>query len=402
MLQTWRWFGPNDPVAVPQMLQAGVQGVVTALHHIAPGAVWSLEEIGIRQSQIANLPSGSPSGLAWEVVESLPVSEAIKTQSKDMHTHLEAYRQSLRHLSASGISTLCYNFMPVLDWTRTDLAAPLPHGGHAMKFDLVAFATFDLCILQRAGARDDFDAELVAQAEHYFASLNDVERNQLERNIVAGLPGANDNWTLADVRAQLATYDGIDASRLRQNLIDFLGEVIPEATRLGIRLCAHPDDPPFDLMGLPRVLSNEADYLAMTSAVDEVANGVTFCTGSLGVSDGFDALSFLKTHAPRIHFAHLRNTTRVAPRSGTRSSFYEAAHLEGDTDMVAVVAALLDEEKRRRVEGRQDHCIPFRPDHGQALLSDLEVGSMPGYPLIGRMRGLAELRGVMTALSGLA
>lgn len=393
MRQTWRWFGPQDPVSPTDMVQSGVQGCVTALHHIPPGAVWSPGEISKRQAELAP-------HLHWDVVESLPVSEEIKTQTGAWRAHLDAYRQSLRHLAGAGIRVVCYNFMPVLDWTRTDLAAPMPHGGHAMAFDLVAFAGFDIHLLSRAGAREDYPEEIVEQAASFVAGLNDPARAQLVRTVVSGLPGANDSWTLEQVKEHLARYDLIDRAKLQKHLFDFLAEVAPLAQELGLRLCAHPDDPPFSLLGLPRILSSQDDYAAMIEAVDLPANGITFCTGSLGVDPGFDPVGFIKTLGARIHFAHLRNTTRHAPNGGKKTSFYEAAHLEGDTDMVATLRTLLAEETARRAAGRDDVSIPFRPDHGQAILSDLNTRSQPGYPLIGRMRGLAELRGVIAGLGG--
>ncbi|WP_179378695.1 mannonate dehydratase [Jannaschia marina] len=399
MRQTWRWFGPHDAVTTADMLQSGVEGVVSALHHIHPGAVWPVEEIRARQAAIATLPGGGVSGLAWEVVESLPVSETIKQQGPGLAAHLDAYRQSLRNIAACGIEVVCYNFMPVLDWTRTDLRHPMPHGGNAMAFDLVDFVVFDLCLLARPGAAEDYGAEVRDTARARFAAMDDAARSALVDNVVTGLPGANDAWTLNEVRAHLAAYDGMDADRLRANLVDFLSEVAPLAEELGLRLCCHPDDPPFPLLGLPRVMSTQADYAAICAAVDLRANGVTFCTGSLGVDPAFEPEAFVAALGPRIHFVHLRNTRRTGAPDGARSSFHEALHLDGDTDMVATIRALMEEEVRRRAEGRPDHRIPMRPDHGQQILSDLTRDSAPGYPLIGRMRGLAELRGVMVALA---
>jgi len=400
MRQTWRWFGPADTVNTAEMCQAGVQGVVSALHQFKPGVVWPADEIAVRQRLIATLPSGAASGLAWEVVESLPVSEVIKTKADGYNDHIAADRTSLGHLAAAGIEVVCYNFMPVLDWTRTVLRAPLPHGGTTMLFDLVDFAAFDLFILGRAGAFDDYPADCVEVARERHAALDDAARLALQNNIVAGLPGANDTWTLDDIKGHLERYAPINADRLRQNLVDFLAEVVPLAEDLGLRLCCHPDDPPFALLGLPRVMSSLSDYAAALGAVDSPANGATLCTGSLGVDPAFDPVAFIEALGPKIHFAHLRNTTRSAPAFGGRTSFFEAAHLEGDTDIVATLRALLAEEARRRAEGRADWSIPFRPDHGQDVLGDLAVKGMPGYPLIGRMRGLAELRGVIAGLGG--
>ncbi|WP_420860375.1 mannonate dehydratase [Algirhabdus cladophorae] len=386
MQQTWRWFGPHDPVSVADMIQCGVQGVVTALHDYAPGEVWPLEAIEKRQEILSPLP--------WSVVESLPVSEAIKTQGSDMAAHIEAYKTSLRNLAAAGLKTVCYNFMPVLDWTRTELKAPMPHGGHAMRFDLVRMAAFDLFILGRAGAAEDFDAATIEAAKTCFAQMSDGEKSTLQQTVTMGLPGANDGWSLEEVRSLLATYDGIDETKLKQHLTDFLAEVVPVAAEVGINMCAHPDDPPFSLLGLPRILSSQMDYAQMCAAVDLPQNGVTMCTGSLGVSPDFDPTSFVAQLGPRIHFVHLRNTSRTLPQGAGKTSFFEDAHLDGDTDMVATLGALVAEEARRG----GPKTLPFRPDHGQAILQDLTVESLPGYPLLGRMRGLAELRGVIAAL----
>ncbi|MEP2640875.1 mannonate dehydratase [Roseobacter sp.] len=390
MKQCWRWFGPHDTVALNDLHQVGVQGIVSALHHIPPGDIWTDDEITQRQEMLAK------SGFDWDVVESLPVSEAIKTQSSDAATHIEAYKTSLKALAHRGISTVCYNFMPILDWTRTALRAPQNHGGTAMLFDLTDFTVFDLHILARAGAEDDYTPAQQAAAQDRFHAMTDVDCLTLQNNIIAGLPGANDAWTLPDVRAQLASYDNITPDQLRGHLVDFLSEVAPVAETLGIRLCCHPDDPPFGLLGLPRVMSTTQDYAATLAAVDVPANGATLCTGSLGVRPDFDAPGFVKQLGSRIHFAHLRNTKRLSD-DPDRPDFFEAPHLEGDTDMVATIRALLQEERSRQAAGRSDWQIPMRPDHGQELLYDREADSMPGYPLIGRMRGLAELRGIMAA-----
>lgn len=401
MLQTWRWFGPQDTVIIDELLQVGVEGVVSALHHLKPGIVWSIDAIKKHQGYIATKADGSPSGIAWEVVESLPVSEAIKTQTGDYRQHIQNYRESMRNLAACGLKTICYNFMPILDWTRTDLRARMPHGGTAMRFDLLEFAVFDLFVLARAGASEDYPAAFVAEAQKRFDAMDDAARYNLQQNIVAGLPGANDNWDIDDIRELLATYASTTPDELRGRLIDFLSEIMPLAQELGLRFCCHPDDPPFSLLGLPRVMSSEEDYARVLNALDVENNGVTFCTGSLGVTKGFDAAGFVERLGSRIHFVHLRNTTLTKPDIPGRSSFYEAAHLEGDTDMVSVVAALMREETKRKAAGRADWQIPMRPDHGQDLLHDLKIMGMPGYPLIGRMRGLAELRGIMAAVSKL-
>ncbi len=396
MRQTWRWFGPPDRVSLADARQSGVEGIVTALHHIATGDVWTPEEIEKRQRQVAFHADGSMTGLKWEVVESLPVSEAIKTQTGDWRAHIVHYRRSMQNLARAGIEVVCYNFMPVLDWTRTDLAWRVYHGGTAMRFDLPDFAAFDIHILKRKGAAESFPSPVVEEAKKRFAGMDEARQKKLAANVTAGLPGAQESWSLDGLRTQLATYGDIAPEQLRKHLIDFLAEITPEAEKLGIRLCCHPDDPPFPLLGLPRVMSTLADYEAVLGAVDSHANGATFCTGSLGARADNDLPAIVHKLAPKIHFVHLRNVTR--DEDATPCSFFEDEHLAGGTDMVAVIAALLTEERRRRAEGRADHNIPMRPDHGQDILDDLKRGAQPGYPAIGRLKGLAELRGVMTAL----
>jgi mannonate dehydratase len=397
MRQTWRWFGPDDPVTTEDMLQAGVEGVVSALHHVPIGAVWTASEIARRQAEIARRPDGSPSGLAWEVVESLPVSEDVKKQSGDWRAHLANYRESLANLAAAGIGVVCYNFMPVLDWTRTDIAYRLPHGGTCLRFDLADFAAFDLHILERPGAADDCPAALRDEAARRFAAMDENRRRQLARTVAAGLPGTDSRLTLDGLRAHLADYRGISAETLRSHFIAFLESVVPTAESLGLRLCCHPDDPPFALLGLPRIVSTEADYAAILAAVDSPANGVTLCSGSLGSRPDNDLPGMMRRLGPRVHFLHLRNVRRESP--DVPGSFHEAEHLGGGTDMVALIAEVVAEERRRAAAGRADASIPFRPDHGHQLLDDLRRPSRPGYPAIGRLRGLAELRGVIAALT---
>ncbi|MAW86015.1 MAG: mannonate dehydratase [Phyllobacteriaceae bacterium] len=397
MKQTWRWFGPRDLVSVDDMLQAGVQGVVTALHHVATGEVWTAQEIERRQQDIARMADGAPSGLTWDVAESLPVSEDIKKQKGDWRDHIANYKTSLHHLAAAGVETVCYNFMPVLDWTRTDLNWRLPTGATCMRFDYADFAAFDIHILKRRNAAADFPEEVVEEAARRFAGMDDDARQALARNVVFGLPGAAEHFTLDDVRRHIAEYDAISPERLRAHFIDFLSEVAPVAQDLGLRLCCHPDDPPFDLLGLPRVMSTEADYKAMMDAVDIPANGITLCTGSLGARPDNDLPGMMRRLGDRVHFLHLRNVKRDT--DALRGSFFEAEHLGGDTDMVAVLAAALAEEARRKASGRADWSIPMRPDHGQDILDDLKRKAQPGYPAIGRLKGLAELRGIIAALS---
>jgi mannonate dehydratase len=398
MRRTWRWFGPKDRVRIEDMVESAVEGVVSALHHLPPGAPWPAGEIALRQQQIARRSDGTPSGLAWEVVESLPVSEDIKKQKGDWRAHVDAWKASLRNLHAAGIGVVCYNFMPVLDWTRTDLAWRLPSGATCMRFDLSDFAAFDIHILARPGAAQDFPPAVVDEAARRHAAMDDARKAELARNLVFGLPGAADHMTLADVRRHLAEYDRIPAETLRRHLTDFLAEVTPLAESLGMRLCCHPDDPPFPLLGLPRVMSTEADYAAALAAVDLPANGITLCSGSLGARADNDLPGMMRRLGGRVHFLHLRNVRRE-PSEGVMASFYEDEHLEGGTDMVALIAAVLDEEAARRRAGRADASIPFRPDHGQDILDDHGRQAQPGYPLIGRMKGLAELRGVIAALS---
>ena len=393
MRQTWRWFGTHDSVSLPDIRQAGAVGIVTALHHIPAGAEWTRAEIDKRKQEIA---AGSDNALTWDVVESLPVSEEIKLGGSGAQTHIENYRNSLEALAAAGIETICYNFMPVLDWTRTDLRARMRHGGAAMRFDLVTFAAFDIGVLERAGAAADYDPATLEAALARLAAFSDTDRNALAQTVGAGLPGSADSWSLDSLRAALVRYRGIDAVQMRRNHIDFLCAVVPTAERLGLRLCCHPDDPPFALLGLPRIMSTAADYRAILNAVDSPAAGMTLCTGSFGARGDNDCAAIVREFGPRIHFAHLRNVTRDSDT--VPCSFFEDEHLTGQTDMVAVVAALLDEEARRRAEGRGDWEIPMRPDHGQEILSDLTAGSQPGYPAVGRLKGLAELRGVMAAL----
>jgi mannonate dehydratase len=396
MKQTWRWFGPRDLVSIDDICQAGAEGVVSALHHIPSGAVWTPDEITKRQAEIATMKDGAVSGLTWDVVESLPVSEAIKKQEGPWRDHIEAYKQSLRHLAAAGIDIVCYNFMPVLDWTRTHLNWRLPNGATCMRFDLTDFVAFDRYILARPGAHDGYDAALLAQAEERFAKMDDARREQLTRTVAFGLPGSVEKLTLDDLRTLLASYAGIDAEHLRRNLIDFLAEVVPVARDVGIRMCCHPDDPPFELLGLPRIMSTEDDYRRIIDAVDLPENGITLCSGSLGVRAENDLPGMMKRLGHRVHFIHLRNTLRET--EGLPCSFHEADHLGGDTDMVDLIEAILSEETIRKAAGRADWNIPFRPDHGHDILDDLNRQGQPGYPAIGRLKGLAELRGIMTAL----
>ncbi|WP_338720605.1 mannonate dehydratase [Devosia sp. XK-2] len=396
MRQTWRWFGPKDLTSIDDITQAGAAGVVSALHHVPNGVVWTQEEIAKRHSEIATRKDGSASGLTWDVVESLPVSEDIKKQKGDWREHIANYKISMKHLAESGIETICYNFMPVLDWTRTDLRWTVPNGGSCMRFDINDFAAFDIHILKRPGAAVDFTNAIADEAARRFVAMSEDDKTQLARNVTMGLPGSTESMTLTDVQAHLDEYGAISREQLREHFVNFLEEVVPVAEDLGLRLCCHPDDPPFALLGLPRIMSTEADYRYILDAVDSPANGMTLCSGSLGARPDNDLPGMMERFGPKVHFLHLRNVKRDG--QDIAGSFYEAEHLGGDTDMVALIAAILTEERRRKAEGRRDWEIPMRPDHGQDILDDLGRRSQPGYPTIGRMKGLAELRGVMTAL----
>lgn len=396
MKQRWRWFGPADPIRTEDIVQAGATGIVSALHHLPNGVLWTPEEIAKRQNEAAHRSDGTPSGLAWDVVESLPVSEDIKKQKGDWRAHVTAWQGSLENLARAGIEVICYNFMPVLDWTRTDLRWRRPSGATCMRFDIIDFAAFDIHILERPDAASGFAPDIVARAAERYGGMEDCARHELANAITMGLPGSTEALDLAAVRAHLAEYAGISPERLRAHYIDFLEQVVPVAERLGLRLCCHPDDPPFSLLGLPRIMSTAEDYAQILSAVDSPANGMTLCAGSLGARADNDLPAIMDRFGPRVHFLHLRNVTRDTHE--IPCSFFEDEHLEGNTDMVALIAAVLREEARRRNEGRADCEIPMRPDHGQEIVTDLRSSGQPGYPLVGRLRGLAELRGVERAL----
>ncbi len=395
MEQTWRWFGPDDPVSLDHIRQAGATGIVTALHDKAPGEEWSMEDILDRKALIEQAAPGR-TPLRWSMVESVPVHDDIKVQAPGFERHVAAYCRTLRNLAACGVDRVCYNFMPLIDWTRTDLAYQLPSGAAALRFDADLFAAFDLFILARAGAAAEYTPEQVTRAEKALAGMDEPQRRKLTANIIAGLPGrATEAHTLDGFRHALERYARVSPERLRQNLVDFLNQVVPVAAEVGIRLAIHPDDPPRPLLGLPRVVSCAEDLRLLFKAVDHPCNGLTLCVGTFGVRADNDLPNMAREFGPRVHFAHLRGVKREADGL----SFYEGEHLASDADMVAIVQALLDEENRRLAEGRGDCSIPIRPDHGHQMLDDLGKQVNPGYSAIGRLKGLAEIRGVITALS---
>ncbi|RZM28878.1 MAG: mannonate dehydratase [Sphingomonas sp.] len=377
MTQTMRWFGPNDPVRLRDIRQTGATEVVTALHEIPNGAVWEVDAIARRKADVR------ASGLDWTVVESLPVNETLKTRSGDWGRLIDQYRQSLRNLAACGIRVVTYNFMPLLDWTRTDLGWELPDGARALRFEAVAVAAYDLFILRRPGAADAYDAATQAAAEARYAAMDDAARATLERTIIAGLPGSEEGFTSPQFLRAIETYADIDAARLRANHIAFLEAVCPLADELGVQLVVHPDDPPFPIFGLPRVVSTEADVADLFARVPNASNGLCLCTGSFGVRADNDLPGMVERLGSRIGFLHLRSVEREAD-----GAFHEAAHLEGGAQMAAVVAAV------HRLSVREGRSIPMRPDHGHQMLDDLNRTTNPGYSLLGRMRGLAELRGL--------
>ncbi|WP_420103597.1 mannonate dehydratase [Bosea sp. (in: a-proteobacteria)] len=391
MEQCWRWFGPDDVVTLAMARQAGATAIVNSLHQIPYGVVWSVEEIEKRQAIIR---ADESLGLDWRVVESLPIHESVKIGEGDLETVFENYRQSMRNLAACGLKVICYNFMPVLDWTRTQLAEPLPGGGTALRFNLHEYVALDHFMLKRKGADEGHSAAVMDKARAWFEGSSEADRARLLASVMAGLPGAFDRYDLPGLARILERYAGMTHERLRENLKRFLEAIIPTAEEVGIRMCIHPDDPPRPLFGLPRICSDEEDIAWILDAVDAPANGLTLCSGSLGANPKNDVPTIARRFADKIWFAHLRNVAKDPD-----GSFMEAEHLGGDTDMVALVDALMAEEKRRREAGLPHWQIPMRPDHGHALLDDLGKGSFPGYPAVGRLRGLAELRGVMTALA---
>lgn len=387
MLQSWRWFGPNDPVSLEEVKQAGASGVVTALHHIYDGRAWTASDVAERKSMI------EAAGLEWSVCESIPVHSSIKLRTGPYRQYIDNWKESLHQLGRAGVPVVCYNFMPVVDWTRTDLRYPMPTTGLALRFDMIEFIAYDALVLKRAGAEGDYSAEQLALAERKLATMSEADITRLETNIIAGLPGGEDSYDREGIRQRIGEFDTVSADDMRANLVDFLREVVPVAEEENVLLGIHPDDPPFSLFGLPRVVSTAQDMRTILGAVDSKANGLSFCAGSLGSRADNDVVGMAREFADRINFVHLRNVGVEADKS-----FNEAEHLGGDVNMVDMIDVLRGEERRRAAKGRSDCNIPMRPDHGHLLGDDIHKTVNPGYSLIGRLKGLAELRGIITAL----
>jgi mannonate dehydratase len=387
MKETWRWFGPGDPVPLDHIKQAGATGIVSALHHLYRGEAWPLDEVIKRRDEIL------AAGFVWSVVESIPIHNSIKLRSGSHAHFIGAWKDTLATVAKAGVEVVCYNFMPVVDWTRTDLQWRLPTTGYALRFDAVDFTAYDLFILERKDAEAGYSEERTRAAHKRFLSMPQSRRDDLEQTIIAGLPGAEASYNREAIRGLIAEYKGMTAAELRSNLVAFLQEVVPVARQVGVRLAIHPDDPPWSLFGFPRVVSTAEDVRTILAACDTLANGLTFCVGSFGARADNDLLAMAREFGARIHFLHLRQVMRE-----TDGSFHEAEHLGGSSDMVGVIRTMLEEESQRRRTGRPDHEIPMRPDHGHLLADDIGKKVNPGYSLVGRLKGLAELRGVIHGL----